>query len=73
MEKKNSLKTLKTLLILIDRYKIDQLTFNGIEIKKTRHVMPEVKDTSPGNTYNTEPTTIDELDAEIARMTRMSN
>lgn len=74
MNAKNSLKTLKNLLQLVESYKLDELEFNGIKVKKSKHtVEPQkipAKDTQKTkNTHmNTIPTSIEEID----RMNRIA-
>lgn len=63
MDTKNSLKTLKHVLELVERYKLDSIEFNGIKITKSKHVMPEVAQKKQPRASNY-PTTIEELDAE---------
>lgn len=54
---------LERVLALVDSHKLTVLKLPGIEIVKPNH--PAVPD-KPRAPLNTEPTTIEELDAEIA-------
>lgn len=73
MSAKNSLKTLKSLLLLVESHKLDELEFNGIKVKKSKHTVEHqkipAKDTSQSkNTPNKLPTSIEEID----RMNRVA-
>lgn len=72
MDAKNSLKTLKSVLELATRYQLDSLEFNGIKFTKSRHVLDTPKtiklEQEAPQLPSYEPTTVEELDAEIKRM-----
>ena len=74
-----SLKTLKSLLKLVNEHKLDFLEFNGIKVQKTRHALelPAAATTGKGKKGDksgrapdpTEaPTSLEELDASVDRM-----
>lgn len=66
MDAKNSLKTLKHVLQLVERYKLDSIKFNGIEITKSKHVMNEAtpKKDKAATHYSFLPTSNEELDRD---------
>lgn len=83
MEPKNSLKTLRNVLRLVETYKLDSIEFNGIKVTKSKHAPDaaqvkaakaeadrQVKSRIPGF-----PTTVEELDREAAEIAgiRMDN
>jgi hypothetical protein len=68
--KKISLKQFKQLLKLIDDHRLDFVEFNGVTIsKKHPHFVP-AQSMTPKFGFgdaSTEPTTVEELDAEITK------
>jgi DUF1009 family protein len=66
MEKRISIKQLKQLLGLVDKHKLDLLELPGVKVTKSKHLLKEVSPTEAPNTYF-EPTSVDEIDAEIKK------
>jgi hypothetical protein len=65
MDKRISVKILKQVLALVDKHKLDSIEISGLKITKSRH---SFKDSGPGASESSEPTTVEEIDAETKKM-----